>query len=127
MLESLFPNWSNPLQLAVLVGMRIIFNVYLSITVAKAVGLRTIYTAVMGALTLVSAVLTILLLRQSGLGINVSYVEFVLQAVLIAIAGYVVYSHPSSTRQIVAALVLIGAVVLLVVMIPLYGEAFVAP
>lgn len=127
MLESLFPNWSNPLQLTALVGMRIILNVYLTITVAKAVGLRTIHTAVMGAITLVSAVLTILLLRQSGLGINASYVEFLLQVVLIAIAGYVVYSHPSSTRRIVTTIVLIGAVVLLVVMIPLYGEAFVAP
>ena len=107
--------------------MRFIFNVYLTIMVAKAVGFRTLHTAVMGAITVVSAALTILLLRQSGLAISASYAELLLQVVLIAIAGYVVYAHPSSTRRIVTAIVFLGAVVLLVVMIPIYGEAFVAP
>ena len=127
MLESLFPGWSNPIQLTVLVGMRFIFNVYLTIMMAKAVGSRTLHTAVMGAITVVSAALTILLLRQSGLGISASYVEFLLQVVLIAIAGYVVYTYPSGTRRIVTAVVFLGTVVLLIVMIPIYGEAFVAP
>jgi len=127
MLESLFPGWSNPIQLTVLVGMRFIFNVYLTIMMAKAVGSRTLHTAVMGAITVVSAALTILLLRQSGLGISASYVEFLLQVVLIAIAGYVVYTYPSGTRRIVTAVVFLGTVVLLAVMIPIYGEAFVAP
>lgn len=127
MFDWLFPNWSNPLHLTVLVGMRIIFNGYLTMMVAKAVGLRTLHTAVMGTVTLLSAVSTILLLRQSGLGLNASYVEFLLQVMLIAIAGYVVYSYPSSTRRIVTAIVFIGAAVLLMVMIPIYGEAFVAP
>jgi hypothetical protein len=127
MLESLFLGWSNLIQLTVLVGMKFIFNVYLTIMVAKAVGSRTLHTAVMGAITVVSAALTILLLRQSGLGISASYAEFLLQVVVIAIAGYVVYTYPSSTRRIVTAVVFLGTVVLLIIMIPIYGEAFVAP
>jgi len=107
--------------------MRFIFNVYLTIMMAKAVGSRTLHTAVMGAITVVSAALTILLLRQSGLGISASYAEFLLQVVVIAIAGYVVYTYPSSTRRIVTAVVFLGTVVLLIIMIPIYGEAFVAP
>lgn len=127
MFEWLFPNWSNTITLTVLVGLRIVFNGYLTVIVARAVGLRTLHTAGMGAATVLSAVLTLLLLRQSGLGVNWSYVEMFLQVVLIALAGYVAYSHPSSTRRIVTAIVLLGAIVLLLIMIPIYGERFVAP
>lgn len=127
MLEWLFPNWSDPLTVTALVGVRILLNVYLTVVVSEIIGRRTVHTATMSVLTLLSGVLTILLLRPSGLAHDLSYVESLLQAVLIAIAGYVVYSSPWRMRRIVTVLVILGATALLVIMIPLYGERFVAP
>lgn len=127
MVDWLFPNWSNPLMVTALVGVRILFNVYLTVMVSQTVGRRTVHTGIMGTTTLLSGVLTILLLRPSGLGHNLSYVESILQAVLLAIAGYVVYSSSWEMRQLVAVVVILAATVLLVVMIPVYGERFVAP
>ena len=127
MFSSLFPTWSNPLAITVLVGTRIFFNACLTAMVIKAAGFRTIYTAVISVTTLFSGVLTVLLLRPSGLGLRASYVEFVLQVSIVAVAGYVLYSFPSRTRRIVTALVFTGAIAFLLIMIPLYGEAFVAP
>lgn len=127
MFDWLFPNWSHPFTVTALVGARLLLNVYLTVMVAKTVGSRTAYTAVMGTMTILSGVLTILLLRTSGLGPNLSYIEFILQVLLIAIASHVVYSSPWNTRRLVAGIVLVGATVLLVLMIPIYGERFVAP
>lgn len=59
MFDILFPNWSNSAALMVLVGMRSLFNVSLTVMVSETIGLRTLHTAVMGVLTLLSAVLTI--------------------------------------------------------------------
>ncbi|MFY4812589.1 hypothetical protein ACOJIV_07725 [Haloarcula sp. AONF1] len=126
MFEWLFPNWSNPLTITALVSVRIFLNVYLTVAVSEIVGRRTAYTATMGTATFLFGVLTILLLRPNGLALGLPYVESVLQVVLIAIAGYVVYSSPWKVRRIVTVLAIVSATALLVIMIPVYGERFVA-
>jgi len=75
MFQWLFPNWSNPLIVTALVGVRILLNVYLTVMVSEFAGRRTVHTATMGLITLLSGVLTILLLRPSGLPHDLSYVE----------------------------------------------------
>lgn len=127
MLRAVFPGWSNPLALVALLGLRVALNGYLTVTVASTVGFRAAHTAVVGTLTVVSGVLTVLLLRGSGLGVDASYAEVFLQIALISVAASVVVTHPSSPRRTVTVAVLLGALGLAVVMIPIYGEAFVAP
>lgn len=127
MFDWLAPNWSNPLTVAGLLGARLLLNVYLTVMVAKTVGPRTAATAAMGAFTALSSGLTVLLLRPGGFGPTLSDVEFFGQVLLLAIAGYVVYSSPWNERRFVTVIVIGGATVLLVLTIPIYGERFVAP
>lgn len=127
MLDWLFPNWSNPFGLTMLVGMRILLNTSLTAIVARAVGLRTSLTAAVGTATVLSTVLMVLVLRPGVLGLRASYVEFFVQIILLILAGYTVYVYSSGTRRIVTAVLVVGATALLLFTIPLYGEAFVAP
>lgn len=113
------------------VGIKIAINAYLTLMVSRAVGERALHTVVIGGATVLSAVLAIPLLGKSGhlmssLGNTVSNIELLLQLSILVVAGYVVYSRPSS-RRIGTALALLGAVLLFLYFIPIYGEAFVAP
>ncbi|RQG90874.1 hypothetical protein EA473_19965 [Natrarchaeobius chitinivorans] len=68
-----------------------------------------------------------LALRPGVFGLRASYVELLAQVLILLSAGYVVYSNRTLYRVIAFALVFIASVPLLLIMIPLYGEAFVAP
>lgn len=127
MFESLFPTWSNPFAIAILVLVRTLLNVFLTAIVAHAAGIRATLTAVVAAGTVISAVMMVLLLRPGVLGHAASYVEMSLQVGLIAVAGYVVYTHDSGVHWLVAVIVSLGSIAMLVFTIPVYGEAFVAP
>ncbi|MFH5800851.1 hypothetical protein [Haladaptatus sp. CMAA 1911] len=126
MFEWLFPQWSNPTFLAAIVGTRIFINLILTTIVAKATSATSGSTVVMAVLTVLSAVLMVVVLR-GGLGLNASYLEFLLQVTLLVLTGYVVASTCENGRWRVTVAVSLGAIVLLLIMIPLYGEATVAP
>ncbi|WP_231190073.1 hypothetical protein [Haladaptatus sp. DYF46] len=80
----------------------------------------------MAVLTALSAVLMVTVLRGS-LGLNASYFEFVLQLILLILTGYAIASNPEDGRWRVTVVISLGAILLLLIMIPLYGEATVAP
>ncbi|WP_227380469.1 hypothetical protein [Haladaptatus halobius] len=126
MFERLFPHWSNPALLAAIAGMRIFINLVLTMIVAKATSATSRSTVAMVVLTVLSAVLMVIVLRD-GLGLNASYLEFLLQVTLLVLTGYIVASNPENRRWRVIVAVSLGAIVLLLIMIPLYGEATVAP
>jgi hypothetical protein len=126
-----FSTWNQPAAIAMVVGMKIAINAYLTLMVSRAVGERALHTVVVGVANVLSAVLAILLLGKSGLwvsdlGNTVSNIELVLQLSILVVAGYVVYSR-SSSRRIGTVLALLGAVLLFLFFVPIYGEAFVAP
>ncbi|WP_049971717.1 hypothetical protein [Haladaptatus cibarius] len=131
MLEWLFPTVSNPLGLAALIAVRITLNVILTVTVARAVGFRTVTTAVAGTATFLSGALVVLIFSSGEFGLYASYAEFTLQAIVIVLAGYVIVTSLSTPlsrlRRAAGAVALIGAILVLLSMIPLYGDAFVAP
>jgi uncharacterized membrane protein len=121
-----FSTWNQPAAIAMVVGIKIAINAYLTLMVSRAVGERALHTVVIGGATALSAVLTILLLGKSGLSITTARFEFLLQLSILVIAGYVLYSRPSS-RRIGTAIAFLGAVLFFLYFIPIYGEAFVAP
>lgn len=125
--EWLFPNWSDPDAIAALVGVRVALNTTLAALVVRAVGRRSSLSAAAVGLTLFSASATVLVLRPGGLGLHASYVELFAQVALIALAGYAVRANPSIGRAVATAAVVVGAATLLLLMIPVYGEATVAP
>lgn len=122
----LFPEWSNPALLTAIVGARACVNVGLTTIVAKSTSVTSRFTVVTAVLTVLSAVLVVTVLR-GGLGLDASYLEFLLQITLLVLAGYVVASNPESRRLGVTVALSLGAVALLLITIPLYGEATVAP
>ncbi|WP_313692913.1 hypothetical protein [Halorarum halobium] len=128
MFEWLFPTWTNPALLALLVGLRAAANVALTALVARSRPPKagSVVTVGAAALTVLSAALSVLVLR-GDLGLGASYLEFAVQVVLVVAGGYAVRSN-GSTRQVRAALLAAAcAIGLLLVTIPAYGEATVAP
>lgn len=126
MFEWLFPHWSNPALLAAIVGARIFINMVLTMIVAQSTSATSRSTVAMAVLTALSAVLMVTVLRGS-LGLNASYLEFVLQLILLILTGYAIASNPEDGRWRVTVAISLGAILLLLIMIPLYGEATVAP
>lgn len=125
--EWLFPNWSNPAIITALVGLRIVLNLFFVALTAHATGVRTRYTMLVAGLAIVSATILVLALRPGMLGRRASYIEILTQTLIVTCAGYAVYSNPTLYRWIAFAIVFIVAILFLLIMIPIYGEAFVAP
>lgn len=128
MFDWLFPNWSDPTAIVGLLALRLACNVGLTAVVARRVGRRRPRTVAMAVGTLVSTVVTALVLRPDGLGLSASYLEQLLQLVLLLVAGYTVARDPRGVRGVLPALT-VGLVALFLglVMVIVYGEALVAP
>jgi len=133
--EWLFPNWTPAWAVAAVVALRLLGNLGLTAAVRGAADDAEAVAA--AALTFTSAFLTIAVLR-GDLGQTASYVEFVVQLSLLGIATVAVargdgtrtfslLGRPTASARSVAAVAAFLALSLLVVSIPLYGEATVAP
>ncbi|MFB9808235.1 hypothetical protein ACFFQF_25035 [Haladaptatus pallidirubidus] len=81
-------------------------------------------TVVATVLTVLSAIILVL---RGVLGLNASYLEFLFQVSFLVLAGYSIHSNPSNVRLRVVGAVSLGTIALLLITIPLYGEATVAP
>jgi|GEM_PF-5105146 len=127
MFEPLFPNWSDPTALVTLLGLRLIFNSLGIALAARLLGKDSPVTLTLAVLTLTSTTIAVLALRPGIIGLAASYLELLLQIVILVGVSYAVYTSPSKTRLAALAVILIGSTALLLIMIPLYGEAFVAP
>lgn len=128
MLDWLFPNWSNPLGIALFLALRLACNLGLTATVADRVGRRRPRTVAMAAGTLASTVLAVLVLRPGVLGIRASLVEILLQVSLVGVALVTAYQRPNGWRRVVVTVSLaVVALLFGLVTIPVYGEALVAP
>ena len=127
MFEPLFPNWSDPTALVTLLGLRLIFNILGIALAALLLGKDSLFTLTLAVLTLTSTTIAMLALRPGVIGLSASYLELLIQIVILAGVSYAVYTSPTKTRLITLAVILIGSIALLLIMIPLYGEAFVAP
>jgi hypothetical protein len=128
MFDWLFPNWSNPAGVVLLLGVRLGCNVGLTALVARRLGRRHRRTVAMAAGTFASSVITVLVLRPGGLGLTASRAESALQLTLLAVAGYTVAREPRGIRGVLPALAVgLVASFLTLLMIIIYGEALVAP
>lgn len=123
--DSVFPGWSNPAGIAALVAGRFLLNASASLLVART--LRSPFPAVAVGATVCSLVLAVAVLRPGLAGIRASYVEALVQLGLVVIVAYAGYSSSSRGTAIAAAVVAVLALALLLVSLPLYGEATVAP
>jgi len=127
---TLFGGWDAPARVAALVAARAALDVGLVAVVAVTRGIDATATAVEAGLTALSVLLTVAVLGsavsgQTGLGL--SRVEFLLQVCLLAVAGVVVYRQGTTTLQVACVALAVGIVVTSAVVVPLYGEATVAP
>lgn len=126
MFDWLFPGWTAPGLLALVVTLRTLCNVGLTAAMWDASGSR-LAVAAGGALTVASTVLTVGVLR-GAFGLTVSHVESLLQVTLLVLAGVVIARGEASNRWRNRALVAgLAAVLLYLFSIPLFGEATVAP
>jgi hypothetical protein len=122
----LFPNWTSPGTLALLVALRTFCNLVLTASIRDASDSVLPVTAG-GTLTVASTVLTVGVLRGT-FGITVSHVESLVQLALLVLAAVVVLRGDASDRSRNGAILAGAAAVLLsLVSIPLFGEATVAP
>ncbi|MXR42592.1 hypothetical protein GRX01_14755 [Halobaculum sp. WSA2] len=127
MFEPLFPNWSSPAAVAGFVALIALSNVTLVALVATAPGSGRRLTAVAAAVAVGSVAAAVSVLRLGGLGNAGGNVELLARFMLILVAGRAVVSRPTAVRIAAGAIAVGGALVLLVVTVPLYGEATVAP
>jgi hypothetical protein len=129
MFDSLFPGWSDPSALVLLLGVRFAVNASLTWLVGRVVGLLNPFTVVLAAGTAVSTVLAVLVLRPGGFGLDGSYVEFGVQLlVLVVVGGVALASYRFSLlERLGIGLGVLCGLGLQLWMIPIYGEAFVAP
>ncbi|WP_435143423.1 hypothetical protein [Halobaculum sp. P14] len=126
MVEWLFPNWSSPVAVAAVVAAKAFLNAVLTARTAALSGEDSRAPFVAGGLTVCSTVLAVFVLRGT-LGLAASYLEVALQAALLVLVAVVTYSAAENRRLAVTVPALLAAAALLLVTIPLYGEATVAP
>ncbi len=126
MFDWLFPNWTSPAFLTLLVALRTLCNLGLTASIRDATG-SVLAVAAGGALTVASTVLTVGVLR-GAFGITVSHGESLVQLTLLVLAAVVVLRGEADSRaRNLAILAGTAAVLLYLVSIPLFGEATVAP
>ncbi|MFC6905027.1 hypothetical protein [Halalkalicoccus tibetensis] len=125
--EWLFPGWQNPAALAAIVGLRALCNGSLVVLLVRSLGIRHPFTTIAAGLAVFSTALTVLLLRPGGPGLYASYVELAGQALLLALAGAGLSLRSSARRTALGGVLIVGALSISALMIPIYGEAFVAP
>lgn len=126
MIDSFLSNWTNPELIAAIFAFRIIFNITILWSVINITGVESGYTAVLGGLIAFSAVVTALLLSSWG-GQMISYGEQLSQILILTVSAYAVIRNDTGPFSIVLSAAWIGAIFLLLLMIPIYGEAFGAP
>ena len=126
MFEWLFPNWSNPAAVTAVVALRLGLDLALVAIVVRTRGSRSRLAILGAALTLLSGVAMVWVLR-TGEGRAASFLELGFQVVLFGLAGYATYANPSRRRWLAFLAVAVPVVVLLVPAVVLYGEATVAP
>jgi len=88
MIEATFSNWSNPGAIAAVLALRSLFDPVVLGYVADEFGPRSIYTAVVGCLVVLSTALTAVLLTTGWLGHTTSYAEQLSQLLLVGVSGY---------------------------------------
>lgn len=126
MFEWLFPGWTAPGLLALVVTLRTLCNLGLTASMWDASD-STLAVLAGGSLTVASGVLTVGVLR-GAFGLAVSHGESIVQLTLLVLAAVVVARGGGSKRgRNLALLAGVGAVLLYLVSIPLFGEATVAP
>ena len=126
MFDWLFPTWTAPGLLTLVVALRTLCNGVLTASMWDASRSRLALVAG-GALTIASTGLTIGVLRGT-FGLTVSHVESLVQLSLLVLAAIVVAVGEGSSRSRNRAIVAgVAAVLLYLFSIPLFGEATVAP
>lgn len=126
MIETLFPNWSNPEAVATVIGLRVLCNLGILWYLSTAVGVRSGYTAIVGGLIGFSTVTTMVLLTTNWLGHPVSYVEQLSQLLIIGISLVASVRSELDLLTVVLLLACSGAAFLLLPMTIIYAEIFVA-
>lgn len=126
MFEWLFPGWTNPHVLALLVGARLLFDAGLTAVVARSLGVRSSATAAAAGASVCSAATTVLVLR-GVFGTHAANVELLVQLGLVVLAGVAASRRRATGTLLGFALAAAGALVLGLLAVPLYGEATVAP
>lgn len=127
MFDVLFPNWSNPAAVAAVVALRVLVDAGLVALVAGGTGMQSRRTVGAVVLTLLSATLMASVLRPGGAEQLGSYVELSFHLALFVLAGHATYSDPSRRRWLAFVALAVGAFLLLLPAVVLYGEATVAP
>lgn len=126
MFDSFLSNWANPELIASIFAFRVVFNIIILWSVIHVTEFRSGYTAVLGSLIAFSAIVTVLLLSSWG-GQMISYVEQLSQILILTVSAYAVVRNNSEPVSVVFLSAWIIAVLLLLTMVPIYGEAFSAP
>ena len=129
---SLLSGWDAPARVAALVAVRAALDAGLVAVavVATARDLDAAVTAVAGGLTVLSVLLTVAVLGAAvggRTGLRLSRVEFLVQLCLLVTAGAVASRQGTTALRVACVALALGVVVTSAIMVPLYGEATVAP
>ena len=127
---SLLSGWDAPARVAALVAVRAALDAGLVAAVATARDLDAAATAVAGGLTVLSVLLTVTVLGAAvggRTGLRLSRIEFLVQLCLLVTAGTVASRQGTAALRVACVALGLGVVVTSAIMVPLYGEATVAP
>jgi hypothetical protein len=124
--EALFPEWGSPAGVAGFVLARVLLNAALVALLARWRGRESRTVVAGGTLATLSAVLLVAGLRRA-VPVELTSVELVVQATLLVVVAVVVVRDRSPRRAVAAAVVWLPALLLGLVTVVLYGEAYVAP
>ena len=122
---SALEKWSNPAAIVALLGARTLSNLILAVVINDATKPLRRYTLAAVALTLCSAVLMFLVVSDRSESADVY--EVATQLLLLVFATWAVSKDMSTPRLIGLMVGVVGAGGGLLVTIPVYGEATVAP
>lgn len=123
----LFPEWSSPMALLAVLGLRTVLNVGLVVLTLRATRGRILFPAAAAALAIAIGTAAFLALQFPGVGQPLSYLDLGGQLALLVLTAAVISMNGARGQWLSFAAVAVTAVLCLLLMIPIYGEAFVAP
>jgi len=89
LIETLFPNWTNPEAVAAVVGLRVLCNGVILWVTSNIAGVRSSSTAIVGGLFGFSTITTLLLLSTSWLSHPISYIEQLSQLLVLVVSLFI--------------------------------------
>ncbi|CQR52504.1 hypothetical protein [Haloferax massiliensis] len=122
MIDWFTSQYTNPLSVAIILGLRFLSYFLYSGLVAAARGIKSKFTMISFSFAILSIAITFSVIHPDGVSKDFALIDFLLHFSFPIIAGYAVSSNPSNTRWISFSILLASTFFFLTLLIVLYGS-----